>query len=156
MTKKIEILVVEDRPENIAAAKEFFNKQKDVEVYYAKNAKEARKALENKNFDLALIDWRLPEGKVGFEILEEAKKRAIPAAVFTEGKYYHGTVHGKRSDLFLDEHAVKDSSPVSYKFGPKNDPKSWEEAYKKLLEISNVEEIKKAKERYKRFTGKKF
>jgi len=62
---KLEILVVEDTPENLAVAREYFNSQKDLVVDYATYRDEAISMLDNKKYDGVITDKSIPKTKDG-------------------------------------------------------------------------------------------
>jgi len=60
MNKKLEILVVEDNPENLAVAKSFYNSQTDLKIDYATYRDEAIEMLEKNKYDGVITDRSIP------------------------------------------------------------------------------------------------
>ena len=71
--KKLEILVVEDRPEKIEAAKKYFNSQKNIETDYAMDLKTAEGLFKKRHYDELITDMFFPE-KLGSKETKEGKK----------------------------------------------------------------------------------
>lgn len=160
--KKLEILVVEDDEENRKAAEEFFRTRSDVKVDFASTYEEAIEKLELNLYAGAILDLEFPRTqgakleKLGLELgreLDVVKGKYRVPHVFLTGAFHHGTKI--LSQVFLDEFCVERNY---WKIiGGKNNPKGWENAYDKLVEICpNIAAIMAAKERVLKFTGKPY
>lgn len=74
------ILLVED-DDILAFSIEYTLKNEGVDVTYAKNLKEAREKISNNNFNLLLLDVRLPDGS-GYELCREIRKTSDIFIIF--------------------------------------------------------------------------
>lgn len=63
MRKKIKILIVEDNPENLKVAQDYFNQKKDIAVDYATDFNQAMTKLKNKRYDGLITDLFMPDKK---------------------------------------------------------------------------------------------
>jgi len=124
MGKNLTILVVEDKEENLNAAREFF-KCKEINCFYATNFKQALRILNNNNINLAIIDECFPED---------------------EGKF-PSNVYGKNLELILEKKNIlycvvsgggfvmlKCNGEMKCLDTSKEDIKVWETAYKTLVD----------------------
>jgi len=90
---KLEILVVDDRAENIAAARTALEGKANVDV--AMNYEDGLKKLESKVYAFGIFDIQMPrkEGmkteNLGFELEKEAEKYALDYALITAGTDHH-------------------------------------------------------------------
>jgi len=64
------LLIVEDNITHLNALKDYIEEEKDFEIVTAQNIEEAKKIIDNKYFDIAIIDLGLSDGN-GTEICEE-------------------------------------------------------------------------------------
>lgn len=79
------ILVVEDERGTAQIIKKLLERKMSAEVVTAGDCSSARAALSNGDFDLATLDYQLPDGD-GLELLEEmSAKEGGPAAVMVTG-----------------------------------------------------------------------
>ncbi|MFH1506328.1 MAG: hypothetical protein ABIE94_05075 [archaeon] len=92
LEEKLRILVVEDKAENIAAARAYFDTRTDIEVDYAVDFVEAHKLLltstRSRKYDGALIDCFFPHSShtnIRHEYINELLHVAISAYVEEEG-----------------------------------------------------------------------
>lgn len=74
------VLYVEDNEPNRRLMSRIVSTLPDVALHLAKNANEALKAVDDIQFDLILLDLRLP-GPSGYEIFKELKNRQDLAKV---------------------------------------------------------------------------
>lgn len=85
--KKINILIVDDRPENLLSLENLL-KDEGVEIYKAHSGVEALELLLKHGFALALLDVQMPEMN-GFELAElmrgKEKTKSIPIIFVTAG-----------------------------------------------------------------------
>ena len=58
--KKLEILVVEDTPENMEAAKQYFDSVEEIHAEYATNRNEAFSMIDSKRYDGVITDRSIP------------------------------------------------------------------------------------------------
>jgi CheY-like chemotaxis protein len=63
MRKRIKILLVEDNPENLRVAQDYFNQKKDIVVDYATDFNQAMGKLKNKRYDGLITDLFMPDKK---------------------------------------------------------------------------------------------
>jgi len=95
MTDKLEILVVEDREENISAAKNYFSKMENVLVDYAKDYTEAITNLESKKYNGVISDIFFPQ-TTGSEERQLGKK-----LIYTLAKEYLASNEAKEASESL-------------------------------------------------------
>lgn len=70
-------------------------------VNYAKNTREARRALEENGFDVAILDIRLPDGS-GFDVLKRIKEKHPQTLVVMLTNYPYEQYKAKSSELGAD------------------------------------------------------
>lgn len=161
--KKKEVLVIEDRLDNIISAIKYFSDQ-GMEPKIVSTYDDAIKELE-KNADkyigiISDLNFPKSEGRgpeeLGFELMKEAKRYGIPVIILTAGRGHHGGM----SYYIIPE--FSEDSGEKTKEGPKgitkDMPEAWADAYEELkkIESSSLEEIQKARARHKKFTGKQY
>jgi len=162
MDKTLEVLVVDDKEENIKAAGEYFSRRDDVKVDFAMNYNEALRKLEENVYAIAIFDLELPRNhgekteKLGFELAREATKYAIPWAVITSGIGHHNK--GIIAFVSYSWEGIRDVNERLTEVGfPKTDPRSWQEVYETLIEDTpTIIETFEAKKRYKNNVGRQF
>ena len=98
-TKPLEILVVEDKEENIKAAQDYFKTRQDVHLDVATNYDKGLRKLREGMYAFGIFDLELPraEGsepeKLGCELAHEATRYAIYWAIITAGIDHHQCRH---------------------------------------------------------------
>jgi len=100
----LEILIVEDTPENLETAKRYFEKQSDLIVDYAEARDEAIKMLNDRKYGGIIVDRSIPRYKGdnnrdnftlqanGWSVAFEAEMKDIPWIIFSEHgdlKFYY-------------------------------------------------------------------
>ena len=97
MTKKYNILVIEDTPKHLVDVKELMDKRSDlIDTVYASNLYSALEVLASKEWDGILSDALFPEQEGGVElpswikIIEYAMGKRIPFTIVTS-RYHHST-----------------------------------------------------------------
>ncbi|MCX8193992.1 MAG: response regulator [Candidatus Pacearchaeota archaeon] len=167
--KEKKVLVVEDKPENIEAAKKYFDSQ-GIELDYAQTGEEALEKLE-KNSDSYLFlvsDLSLPRKKggeeelVGFEIGKKAEELGVPY-LFATG------IKMKGNHKIIPYEEFESEYRKYYKGNPEGDARivglnkalvdEWSKVYKTAEELGILEiaeESQRARARYKKFIGKKY
>lgn len=99
-----EILLVEDN-EGIVMGLEYLLTEQGFSFSHAGTIGKARELLEQKRFDLVLLDVRLPDGN-GFSLCQEIKKRDLAAVIFlTARDEENHVVQG--FDLGADDYVMK-------------------------------------------------
>jgi CheY-like chemotaxis protein len=154
--KKLEILVVEDRAENVAAARQYFSTRPELSFDVAGNYADALKMANKKVYAGAILDLNFPkqEGRqpenLGLELGKALDKQGLAWVVLTA--IDHCGVACSRI-LFDQEGCV-----LVGKAPAKTDPKAWALAYDNLLRLfpypENMEEIVTARKSYFRIVGK--
>ncbi|MCA9487820.1 MAG: response regulator [Nanoarchaeota archaeon] len=107
---KLEILVVEDTPENLAVAKEFYNSQDNLVVDYATNREDALSLIDSKKYDGVITDRTIPNTEKdisqglnltnsymtqGSDVLVYSIMKKIPSVMYSQ--------HGQHSQFILFE-----------------------------------------------------
>lgn len=163
--KMPKILVVDDKEENLNAAKEYFSSLGKFEVDYATNLEYAKRKLQEGNYFLGIFDLDMPvkeEGdvkeKAGLELEKIAKEKGM-FYVFYSGGFFHGT---PRTRVYLDGTSSKEGARGQWTDTySKDSARGWQELYRKLVEIgeesTNPElekELESSIERYVKYVGK--
>ena len=149
------VLVVDDREENIRAAKEYFDEHFEGEVDYTHNAAEAIKEIQEqyqqKKYDLVLSDMQMEEKNSGEKVVFEASKHKAYSIILTaKDAFSHG---GKSYDESTNIIGPCLEYHVSTK---KSDPKTWPAVTEKVLQHiegegkATLEAIK----RHEKYVGK--
>lgn len=85
-SKIIKVLLIEDNPGDARLIQEMLNRaiEYQFELTHAENLENGRKLLSEKNFDVVLLDLRLPDSK-GFDTLIKVNKQApkVPIVILT-------------------------------------------------------------------------
>jgi len=155
---KLEILVVEDRAENIAAAKTALEGKANLDI--AKNYEDGLKKIEEGVYHFGIFDLELPrrEGmnteRLGFELENAAEKYALDYALITTG-----TDHRKSDAAFVrycfDEKRNRANNFEEITGLPKSDPRAWNEVYNSLVRGHKyIQDVFDAKQWYFKTTGK--
>ena len=180
--KKLEILVVDDRAENIAAARTALKGKANVDV--AMNYEDGLKKLESKVYAFGIFDIQMPrkEGmkteNLGFDLEKAAEKYALDHALITAGIDHHNCnaafvrycFDEKRNKGFEDAcikhgktgydshtHSMKAKNFHEITEIPKSNPRAWNHVYDVLIkEHPNVQEIFESKQRYFKTLGKMY
>ena len=153
--KKLEILIVEDGKENIKAAKQFFDTQRDVKIDFAMNYEQGLKKINNKLYAGALFDLELPKTenaepeKLGYELAKIAGEYTLPWLIITSGIDHHDN----KASFTINKLSDKKGNEIFAT--PKTDPKAWKIAYERLKEYP-LRELFESRKRYEKFVGKKF
>lgn len=133
--KPLRILIVDDREENLDAAKEYFDTVENIAVDFASNYEEAMQKLNNEKYDLAMFDLQLPRTKnsgdtekLGFKLAEEAERYTIPWAVITMGIDHHQCRSAFVNYFYEPNREVHEITET-----PKTDPRAWERVFNSLL-----------------------
>jgi len=156
MTNELEILVVDDKSENRAGAKAYFDTRQDVRVDYATNYEDAERKIQEKPYAFGLFDVQMPrtDGKeteeLGYKLAELAEKNTIDWATVTSGTT-HGNIPGtfvKYCFTGLDTRG----EGIGYE---KTNQNLWKAVYEKLLgEHPSIRMLVRAKQRYFQVVGK--
>lgn len=103
--KVLKILVVEDNEQTIEILKDILKKQGYIATV-ARNKVEAISYIENKEFDLILLDVQLPDG-TGFEICKNIKQNfwEVPVIFLTGRGEETNVVYGL--DIGADDYIIK-------------------------------------------------
>ena len=127
---KLEILIVEDREENMAAAKKYFGKLENVSADYAKDYTEAIANLESKKYGAVISDIFFPE-KTGTEERQLGKK-----FIYVLAKEYLATENKPAAEALarFEKHVGIDKFPEFISSGDKygTDYGTLTEMYKNL------------------------
>jgi len=155
---KLNILIVEDRQENIDAARKFFDTRQELKVDFAQTYQEAIRQLEEKVYAGAILDIHFPrepngvEERIGIELgvqLDMAEGRYRTPHVYLTSGYHHEQQFGL---IYIDEWGYACGHSIST--ASKDNPISWEEAFEKLKGSVGLEAIMNAKLRHQRITRK--
>jgi len=157
--KTLNVLVVDDDPENLDAAKQYFHTRKDVRVNYSTNYHHAKQMLESKVYAFALFDYQLPyeagmepSEEYGLHLASRATLQALPWALITSGLGHH-----HKTSAFVryawtgtpEFHEIMDT--------PKDSTDAWKEVYETLEKNTpNIHEIVTAKKRYLKHVHKMY
>jgi len=133
--KPLRVLIVDDKEENLNAAKTYFDTVKNAIVDFASNYEEAMQKLNSENYDLAMFDLMLPRTKnsshterLGFKLAEEAERYIIPWAVVTMGMDHHQCISAFVNYFYEPNRDVHEITET-----PKTDPRAWERVFNSLL-----------------------
>jgi len=78
----------------------------NAEIHFAENVKEAIVRLNQFQFDIAILDIKMPDGS-GFDVLKEAKRKPNPPVVFMLTNYatdsYRKEAIRDGADYFFDK-----------------------------------------------------
>lgn len=86
--EKLEIIVVDDRAENIAAARQYFETRPEINVTYATSYDEAAKLMDEYVYAAGLFDLELPRTagtqtkQLGFELADKMPKMPVFNSIF--------------------------------------------------------------------------
>lgn len=105
--KSSHLLYVEDE-QSIADILLLYLQQQGYQVQHYANATDARRALQNLNFDLAILDVMLPGGD-GRELLQLAVQKQIPCIMVTARVSEEDRIEG--FELGSDDYVCKPYSP---------------------------------------------
>jgi len=163
-SEKFKILVVDDKKENIMAAKQFFDSLGKFSVDYVTNLEDAKKKLESGNYVLGIFDLDLPvkEGgdvaeRAGLELGKIAREKENMFYVYYSGGFFHRT---PRTKVFTSEKDVLENKAdvLIEDTYSKDSPQGWKELYEKLVNAGKPtpekrEKMKESLKRYYRVTG---
>ncbi len=141
---QIKLLIVEDREENVNAAKQYFSSMPNVEVEFASDYEQGLEKLMKGFYAGAILDVELPKKagmepeKLGYDLAQKAMECKTPHVLLT-GYFHHGDIS---KVLLEDDNCCLKSGPV------KSNPAAWEIAYIELSKIAPLEMIQKAKDRH--------
>ena len=107
MANDVSIIYVEDDISNAEILILYLQKQ-DYNVYHYDNALDAKRALENLSFNLAIFDVMLPNGD-GRELLKMAVAKEIPSIMVTAKVAETDRIHG--FELGAEDYICKPYSP---------------------------------------------
>ena len=98
MDKRIKLLVVDDEPFNLRAINRTF--QDTYDVILAGSGSEALKLVENKEIDLALVDYAMP-GMNGVELIRRLRKKmpTLPCIIVTAWAEVDEVMEAQQSGL---------------------------------------------------------
>ena len=146
LKKTIKILIVDDKPENIDAAKKYFSST-NIQADYANSAKEATAILkENKTqYDLIITDLEMETPTSGLDVIREGLRQYTLGAIAT-GQDATSKHHGANVTIKPDGGTIN---------GKKNNPEIWEYIYEKSLNtILKEPHIQRSLNRHKKYVGK--
>lgn len=140
MTKnKRDVLIVEDRGENLVAAREYFDSREDVNLDIATDYNSGIDRIHSKLYSAGIFDLEIPrrEGldteKLGVHLAKEATKYIIPSwAVMTSGIDHHNaqaTFVSYSFDPFVGDgdRRFREITEI-----PKDNPNSWKTIYENI------------------------
>ena len=144
------VLVVDDLPENIAAAQQFFESI-GIEIEIGTTVEEAATILQGEeDFLAAIIDVELPRSSggapeaIGWEVGILAKKLRVPYVHLTGGV-------GDHTDT---SYIGLEPGLLFYKGGPeKSQPRAWESAWE-FLSVIDLQCNYDSRVRYRHATGR--
>jgi hypothetical protein len=179
MTKPLEILLVDDREENRAAAQAYFATRNDVHVTYGTTFKEGLDLLQKKVYAFGIFDLELPKTtgsepeKLGDLLAQAASRQRLDWVIITAGNAHRGCsdpAQVKYSWGQPDYGNDEGSKYIDYsKMGvsgewkgfaelvgiSKSDPRAWEEVFQRFMEVfPEVQGGLAARERYFNRTGR--
>lgn len=138
LSKKIPVLIVEDNPFNIRAAKAYFRGRRDLEVHYARTYYGGKGLLEKHVIGYAIFDLHIPIwwwwGKAfehGRILAALAKEQRVEWAIMTAGPYHsaenvaHVHYNWDRDDPFEYVH-------VSHNEITKAHREAWQKVFEEL------------------------
>jgi len=142
------LLVVDDRRENIAAAKEFFSTLENVLIEYASSARQAiemiREAYNTRPYRMVLTDLQMEENTSGALVAWTGFQHQAYSIIVT-GRGSPNNHHGP-STLILPH-----MTSVS---GMKDDPKVWEKIWQTVYDdMQNKPMIFDALQRVREYVG---
>lgn len=157
----LEILVVDDKEENLKAAIEYFSTKSNISVISAKSYEEAMQKLQEKVYAVGLFDLELPvkEGaepeELGFKLVDEAEKYKMPWAVITSGIDHHQCKSAFVCFPWMSEREAVEFDRISgckLTEAPKTSPESWKRIYEVIEDMYPLlEELTNSrKRRYKK------
>lgn len=120
------ILLVDDTPENISAAKKYFANQ-GVDVHYESSAQSAIDQLRTDSYDFILTDLEMETETSGYDVIAEGLRQYTNGVIVTGRNYDRsdGAAHGPDTQIL----PIKQSVKVR-----KNDSRVWEQLFEKSLE----------------------
>lgn len=149
--KKLEILVVEDKEENIQAAKKYFT-EIEAKADFAKSYDKAVEKLGSKVYACVVTDLYFPKSgdsepeKLGFELIKEIEKQMVPYVLITGGVDHHE--HSASYVLYpwsdKSKLGVKDSSGSIEGEQcqlTKDMPEAWKKAFEGLIAACDLETL---------------
>jgi len=158
-TNKLEILVVDDKAENIAAAKAALDGKASLDI--ATNYDEAIKAIKEKSYAGAILDIEFPRNqgavpaKLGLKLGKNLRNYAIPH-IYLTGLTCSESHGGDHSRICLTEE-IAESPWNGIQASKKSNPDTWLQAYKELNEFyPNIKEVYESKKRFKKAVGKNY
>ena len=132
--EKIKIILVDDRLENINAAKQYFNTRDDLEVSYFLNPVDAKKSIEENLFkdtayDFGIFDLEMPSETMeinpiaGHELSVYAWKQGIPNMIVTQKYMDYGEGNNHNGNVtIISRYAGADAIKVT---GAKKSEHTW-------------------------------
>ena len=151
--EKLKVIIVEDSPEVIEAAKKYFDTRDEYGVDFFNNFEEAKKALLSYPYAFAIFDLNFPRKKgqtpkeLGFELADIARRAGVYWVILSSGTDHHGCEGtftcfcdssrypwGRRGE-------VREIPPYPPYVGTeksKKDPETWKEIFE-LLESLHPE-----------------
>lgn len=154
------ILIVEDLPENVEAAKKALEKTHSLDI--VKSYEEAKALLDENIYSAAILDLNFPkqEGgepeKLGFMLEIQCFARNIPCVVLSATTHSGGNLGPVVSRIYKKEESIELTKSVfdTIDLPKKCHPDSWKMAFKYLRMIApNMEEVARAKKRRRMFVG---
>ena len=104
---KIKVLLIDDNQALVDMVKQYFSSHAVIEVSdVASNGKDGLTLLENKQYDLVLLDLIMP-GMDGIKVLEETIKKGINARIIVLTSYNSPEVIRKVSGLGIKYFMLK-------------------------------------------------
>ena len=145
----MKVLVVDDRKENIEAAKIAFS-DLNLNVVYASSAKEAMGIIEEKAFfDLVISDLEMEEKESGKDVVKRGWEYLTPSFIATGRKYESERTDNHGADTFIPK--------IGIVIGKKNNPMVWRNIYKKIVDHidgKSFKEIRESLDNYRKFVEK--
>jgi len=157
---KLKILIVEDKQENVDAARKFFDTKPEIEADYAQTYQGAINLLEQNLYAGAIVDINFPRepGKseeiIGLELGEQlniAKGRYRTPHVYLSAGFDNHR-NQPLAFIYYDKWCYENKSAIQTK--SKACPEAWAEAFERLQGSVGLDAIMAAKLRYQKVTGK--
>lgn len=143
MENKIKILYIDDKIENIEAAKTAFSEFEEVVLDTYQTIEEGKQAIdksfeENKRYIIGLFDLQMPDengniAEIGTEIFKYALEKGIFSFMCTEKDAYLG--HGHKSPGTRLVNSIWDDKIL----GKKNEIDTWKKIYDSLFKTQDKE-----------------